>query len=231
MRIRWCILPTLIIIVMLSWKLTIACKAAAGPDFSRKGSVTIVMMNEDTNSPVSGGEVCLYYVAQLQENGLTYSYTDEFAQCGFLLDDLEDDMLPGRLGEYAENRKITGANRVVDESGTAVFDELSLGLYLIVQTKEAEGYYKINPFLITVPIQEENQWVYDVQSLPKMEPISKKPSTSPEPTPTPGPPIWIEPLIPKTGQLWWPVPVLAFMGSICILIGLMLGKRDVKDAE
>lgn len=239
MRIRWRILPTLIIVGLMGWTMTIVCKAVTGPDFSQKGSITIVMMDEETDSAVPGGEVCLYYVAEIQEKSLEYCCTDEFALCGLSLKDLEDGSLPKDLSEFAEKQKITGVQKEIDENGTAVYEDLALGLYLVVQTKEAEGYYKINPFLIAVPMQEKGQWIYDVCSQPKMEtfPGSGYPTSSPNPipvqtpVPAPKPIIRLEPLIPKTGQLWWPVPVLAFLGSVCILIGLMLGKWDAKDAE
>lgn len=243
MRIRWCILPTLMIVGLMGFAMTIVCKAAAGPDFNQKGSITILMKDEETNSAVPGGEVCLYYVAEIQEKSLEYSYTGEFTQCGLSLKDLEDGMLPKDLWEFAEKQKITGVQKEIDENGTVVYEDLALGLYLVVQTKAAEGYYAINPFLITVPVLEKAQWVYDVSSQPKMEPLSGSgspagspdlgplPVPAPKPVPQPGPILQLNPLIPKTGQLWWPVPVLAFAGSVCILIGLMFGKWDAKNAE
>lgn len=229
MRIRWYILPTLIIIGLMGWIWTIECEAANLPDFSQKGSITVVMKNEETDKAVPGGELCLYYVAEMQEQGMKYCYTNKFAICGFSLKDMEDDLLPKKLAEFAETQNVSGVKKEIDENGTAVYEDLTAGLYLVIQTKEANGYYKINPFLISVPMQEDEQWIYDVCSLPKMESLSEKIYSSSTTISTPT--TQKETLIPKTGQLWWPVPVLAFAGSACILIGLMLKKWETKNAK
>ncbi|MBQ9720353.1 MAG: hypothetical protein IJV64_06615, partial [Oscillospiraceae bacterium] len=52
--------------------------------------------------------------------------------------------------------------------------------------------------------------VYTVDATPKM---TLAPA-SPTPTPTP-----TGPTLPQTGQLWWPVPVLAVLGLFCVAIG------------
>jgi len=38
-------------------------------------------------------------------------------------------------------------------------------------------------------------------------------------TPTP-------PSLPQTGQLWWPVPVLAAAGLFCLVLGLLRRRED-----
>ncbi len=53
--------------------------------------------------------------------------------------------------------------------------------------------------------------------------------TEPEETvpPTePAPPD--KPTLPLTGQLWWPVPLLACMGLLCIVVGLIRRRGDVR---
>lgn len=64
---------------------------------------------------------------------------------------------------------------------------------------------------------------------------SPSPTVSPSPTPvvTPTPlptataPPYIPPypILPQTGQLWWPVPVLAGLGLVLLLLGMILDRR------
>ena len=57
-------------------------------------------------------------------------------------------------------------------------------------------------------------------------PPSPQPSTPPSPTVTPpGGGTEKPPMIPQTGMIWWPVPLLACAGSILILAGMLLRRR------
>ena len=55
-----------------------------------------------------------------------------------------------------------------------------------------------------------------------------KPSEEPEPTPapTPGTPDTPGENLPQTGVLWWPVPLLAVLGALLLLLGWGLRRRD-----
>lgn len=44
-----------------------------------------------------------------------------------------------------------------------------------------------------------------------------KPTTPPQPD---------KPTLPQTGQLWWPVPLLACGGMLCFLAGWVKNRRD-----
>ena len=48
-------------------------------------------------------------------------------------------------------------------------------------------------------------------------------SDTPTPTPTPPPD---QPILPQTGQLWWPVPMLFAAGLLCLLIGFVRRRGD-----
>ena len=51
-----------------------------------------------------------------------------------------------------------------------------------------------------------------------------KPSEEPEPTP--GTPDTPGENLPQTGVLWWPVPLLAVLGALLLLLGWGLRRRD-----
>ena len=53
------------------------------------------------------------------------------------------------------------------------------------------------------------------------EPDDPTITPTPAPTPTPTPPGYGDGNLPQTGQLWWPVGILAWLGVLFILLGLL----------
>lgn len=168
-----------------------------------------------TVKAISDGKLSLYYVAEPDmENGdRFYQYTGDFADCTLPLGDLSDTELAGKLVKYA---KKPVAEKVVPKNGFVKFSGLEEGLYLVVQHKPANGY-TINPFLVTIPFDGK----YDVNANAKAgEPAPTEPPETTKPT-TPGGGGGKPPLI-QTGQLNWPVPVLAIAGMLLFAAGWVL---------
>lgn len=238
-------------------------------DLSRTGSIKVSLYDSETSEAVGGGTLTLYRVAKVQKDNanLSFVYTNGFEDCGVELGDLSEGELAGRL---AEKIAATAESTTVEISdfGTAEFGDLEVGLYLVVQTTAAENYNVINPFLVSVPIQENGGYVYDVDALPKVGTAAKKtPDTPDKPdeenpnTPAaPGPDnpdgwvlgangekIYLNPEapspdnpngyvmgahgLPQTGQLNWPIPVLAVTGVVLVAAGIKLKKGTRKDEK
>ena len=250
-------------------------------DLSRTGSIKVSLYDSETSEAVGGGALTLYRVAKVQKDNanLSFVYTNGFEDCGVELGDLSEGELAGRL---AEKIAATAESTTVEISdlGVAEFGDLEVGLYLVVQTTAAENYNVINPFLVSVPIQENGSYVYDVDALPKVGTAAKKtpeppdkpdtpdtPDTPDKPeeknpdTPTaPGPDnpdgwvlgahgekIYLNPEapspdnpngyvmgahgLPQTGQLNWPIPVLAVTGVVLVAAGIKLKKGTRKDEK
>lgn len=162
----------------------------------------------------------LYRVASVSKNGadMSFTYTNGFENCGIALDNVSESTLASRLAEkVAPNAQ--AVTKTVSDSGIAVFDDLKTGLYLIVQKQAAEGYDAIQPFLVTVPIMENGQYVYDVDAHPKAGTASRKTTQTP-------PAQEVLSALPQTGQLNWPVPVLAVIGVVLVAAGVVLKKRS-----
>lgn len=53
--------------------------------------------------------------------------------------------------------------------GNAVCEDLPLGLYFVQQSRAVEGFAPCAPFLVTVPIQTEAGFDYDVDASPKTD--------------------------------------------------------------
>lgn len=240
-------------------------------DLSRTGSIKVSLYDSETSEAVGGGTLTLYRVAKVKKDNanLSFVYTNGFEDCGVELGDLSEGELAGRL---AEKIAATAESTTVEISdlGIAEFGDLEVGLYLVVQTTAAENYNVINPFLVSVPIQENGSYIYDVDALPKVGTATKKtPDTPDEPdtpdTPdepdTPDTPVapgpdnpdgWVlgdhgeknypnpdNPNghvmgahgLPQTGQLNWPIPVLAVTGVVLVAAGIKLKKGTRKDEK
>ena len=172
--------------LLLAVALAAACAApafaaatAASIELTRKGSVTVTLRDSESGSAVSGGKLTLYQVASIsrQNGNLSYDYTNSFENCGVSLGDLSESDLARTLDDKrpADSK---GETLTVDTDGKAVFSRLPLGLYLVVQSTASTGYEKINPFLVSVPLVEEDTYLYDVDALPKVGTLT--PTTPPD---------------------------------------------------
>lgn len=244
-------------------------------DLSRTGSIKVSLYDSETSEAVGGGTLTLYRVAKVQKDNanLSFVYTNGFEDCGVELGDLSEGELAGRL---AEKIAATAESTTVEISdfGAAEFGDLEVGLYLVVQTTAAENYNVINPFLVSVPIQENGSYVYDVDALPKVGTAAKKTPEPPDKPDTPDKPdeenpntpaapgpdnpdgwvlgangekIYRNPEapspdnpnghvmgahgLPQTGQLNWPIPVLAVTGVVLVAAGIKLKKGTRKDEK
>ena len=162
--------------LLLAVALAAACAApafaaatAASIELTRKGSITVTLRDSESGSAVSGGKLTLYQVASIsrQNGNLSYDYTNGFENCGVSLGDLSESDLARTLDDKRPAGS-KGETLTVDTDGKAVFSRLPLGLYLVVQSTASTGYEKINPFLVSVPLVEEDTYLYDVDALPKV---------------------------------------------------------------
>ena len=115
-----------------------------------------------------GAELSIYHVATVSLNtrgNLSYVYTADFAETGISLTDPE---LAAKLDAYLSENEVPSIRLITDETGTAS-RHLPLGLYLIRQTNTVEGFASCTPFLVTLPAETEDGYVYEVNATPKAE--------------------------------------------------------------
>ena len=193
-------LAVLLMLCLLVWG-AVPALAAETVDETRIGSIKVLLCDTETAAPLQGGELTLYRVASVSKNGadMSFTYVNGFENCGIALDNVSESALASRLAEKV-TQNAQAVTKTVNDSGIAVFGDLKAGLYLIVQKQAAEGYDAIQPFLVTVPIMENGQYVYDVDAHPKAGTSSRKATQTP-------PTQEVLSALPQTGQLNWPVPV------------------------
>ena len=203
------------------------------PDLSRMGSIRLTIQDTVSKEPASGGSLELIQVASVvAEDGYVFEYVEIFSGCGLPLDALESETLANELVDYAESRNIEGTHAEISPEGKAAFLNLELGLYLIIQDVESEHGLQVNPFLVTIPMNEGEYLIYDVDASPKAgftgdteQPDDEKPEDEQPDQEQP------ELSLPQTGQLWWPVPLLAAAGMLVFALGWMIWQNTDKKNE
>lgn len=199
--------------LMLLCCMNIAVFAQEVPDLAASGTVELTI--------TPGGEVTVYRVGDIVEDDGNYSFalTDDYADAGLEPDDVQNPELAQALAKLAKD----GVTVKADDKGHVIF-AVDAGLYLLVQTRAEEGNYVFNPFLISMPNWDGTGYNYEVDATPKVgTPPETEPTTeTTEPKPT-------EPKLPQTGQLNWPVPLLAVAGLVLFTAGWYLRFGRKKD--
>jgi LPXTG-motif cell wall-anchored protein len=171
------------------------------------------------------GTVELWQVARWDSGSGALQWTEDFAGVADRLGNWDRKDYPKWLKIYAESKEIAPLRVEVDSSGRGRAENLPLGVYLVGQTTAFPGCEPISPCLLWVPCPENFSWIYEVDAMPKVE-LKPIPMIPEEDVPTPHKPHEL----PQTGQVNWPVPVLAAVGTVCILLGLFLRREKRHEA-
>lgn len=163
--------------------------AVQGAAAAQTGAICVVL--DCGEGVVSSGTVTLYRVGEPVAGG--YRLQPEFGGAFVAEEDAGDSALAQRLVGLADS---DGVAHYPDADGRVAFSWLAEGLYLIVQTEAADGYYPVVPFLVQLPC--EGQWY--VEANPKMLELPEEQ--------------------PQTGQ--HPAPILAAMGLVLSGVGLVV---------
>ena len=213
-------------LLALLFLLALPLPAAAHPvpDAQKDGQCSITVTMTYRGKALPGGTLVLYKVGDVAEEDGNYSFVPveairgDFAQFG----DIQSPDLAGKLSKLEDKlTPVTALPQKVGEDGKVTFLNLPFGLYLVVQKTAASGYGKTAPFLVSVPYLYADEYQYDVTSQPKTD-------LEREVKPTAPPSSGGGKKLPQTGQLWWPVPVLACAGLGCIAVGLFR-RREARD--
>ena len=153
------------LLLFFSFALTVSANTA---DLNTKGSIE-VLLKDSNNNKIKDAEITLYHIANAKDknNNLSFELRSELS-CDVNLDDLTNEKLKDEISKcnLENTTKYIGDT---SSNGIAMFDNLDLGLYLIVQTKSVEGYSDIESFLVMMPKVEDNKWIYDIKAKPKTD--------------------------------------------------------------
>lgn len=167
--------------------LTLQCTFPALADSwdpQRRGTVTVTTSyvtgsgDSQQRVPVGDVELSLYRIAGVEVREGQVIYVPSPGMESF------EEILNGGLveggnaevaGQMSEHENLAsllyGSAQRTSMEGKAVFANLETGMYLVKQTAERSGYYTMKPFLIPVPMMEENGdgWTYLIDARPKIE--------------------------------------------------------------
>ena len=203
---------------------SVAVCAQDVPDLNKTGSITVEMRYDQ--KAVTGGELALYKVGNAKEENGDYGFlkTDDFSGFPGDITATDSEELPDQLKKYISQNKIKEQVLQKNSDGEITFDNLNTGLYLIIQTQASDGYEAMNPFLVNVPLLEDGKYVYQINAKGKFElKKSEMPEGRSEKQKV------FDKHLPQTGQMKWPIPILAVGGVILFLLGWLLkagGKKE-----
>lgn len=221
---RW-LLPLLLATLVLGC-MCVTVSAHEVPDLMAN-DCTIRVDLKSGGTPVSGGSLMLFRVGDIQENDGDYFFTwnDAFAASMLQLD-VQSPKVAEEVLEFADENGIEPvAQADADKNGRALFFDLTPGLYLVAQNVPAEGYLGFSPFLVSLPNYEDGSYQYHVNASPKVDDIPVLPTVPETTVPETEP----DEKLPQTGQLNWPVPLMAVSGLLLFALGWSLCMTDRKD--
>ena len=158
-----------LLVVLLTLFVPIRAAASSGINPASTGSVTIhITDSAGTGQSLSGIGFTIYQVAERSSSGV-YSLTKDFSGSGLQLSKLstgdEVSAASRAMESFVSANRVAGVLSVTDSAGTAKFEKLPLGYYLVTQTDTAAGRgigLVCNPFLLAVPMKTDTGWVYDI---------------------------------------------------------------------
>lgn len=217
-------IASLLLALTLMLCLSLPASAHDVPDLDRLGSIQLVVRYD--GEPVGGGTLTCIRVAEIINDGDNNYYFQSLID-GTILDqdEVSSPTMAKVLAAEADDRDFPEITKKIgtsgDTKGMVTFANLEPGLYVIGQKTACPGYSKLNPFLVSLPYMgDEGVYQYDLTASVKSE-LEREPEPTPPPTTKPGEKL------PQTGQLNWPVPVLASAGMVLFAIGwaLCFGRR------
>lgn len=166
---RFRLLATVLALFLLCSAVDVLAAGTNRVDLLKKGAVRVTLQADAT--PVPSAELTLYKAAdpQIQGNNLRFTFTEAFKAFGGAPEDIGDAAAIQRLAAYVKENGISGQSAKSDASGTIRINDLSLGIYLAVQTGSVEGFSDCTPFLIALPFEENGQWRYEIDATPKTD--------------------------------------------------------------
>lgn len=157
-------ITALLMCILLICSLSIVSFAHDVPKKDAKGKITVQMKyGEDA---LVGGELTAYYVGRIEQSNGNYYFvkTDDMKNFDGSYDNITSPELADSVFAFVKANKVNVYAKAQNKNGKAEFNSLDLGLYLIVQTKASKDFKPLKPFLVSVPMNVNGQYVYEVDA-------------------------------------------------------------------
>ena len=218
-------ISALLTILLVLLAVTVPVSAREVPNFQIRGSLKLQMVFD--GEPLDSGSLSLYRVGTPALSGENAIFTlVETLSNGPDLSDLDSPELARQLADLAIEKNLSSLEASITH-GSADFSNLECGLYVVTQqsSQATPEFDAIQPFLISLPQWLNGTYVYHLTAAPKIPlvPLETIPIVPTEPT-KPTAPSHTS-ILPQTGQLNWPIPVLAVLGMTFFIAGWILRHR------
>lgn len=204
-------------LLILTVLLGLPVRASAHDAPEERNDCTIEVSVRYDGEAVSGGTLTVIRVGYVDEENGDYFFSRILTKTK--IEDIQSPDTVTELEEFYRNNRANYAfykQTATVSGGKAVFSALPTGLYLVVQETVAPGYSKLNSFLVSLPYMKGGEYQYNITA-------NHKPALEREPDPTePEPTKPSDPKLPQTGQLNWPVPLMAASGLGLFVLGWSL---------
>ena len=213
---------TLVMVLVLLCYLPVTASAEELVDLDAEGSITVKAVYK--KNPLEGMKLNCIQVGKLIPNGELYYFESLYDDTVYTSENIHDSKHPGEMLKLVKNGTKIGYTKAADKDGYIKFDSLKPGLYLIYQNEsfiKAGDKYEIREFFVTIPY--DGKYDVDAKSKPGLDLYPEEPSN-----PTTGTSQKVTRL-PQTGQLSWPVPVMALCGMMFFALGWWMcfgGRKD-----
>ena len=138
-------------------------------NLDKTGAISVTLIEPKQKEPIVNAELSVYRIATvaMDEDGkLIYDYTQDFKQLDIEIDDAA---LVTRLDAFVSQHSEPFVKITTNEEGTASCSDLPLGLYFVKQTGAVAGFAPCTPFTVTVPKENNGEYIYEVNASPKTE--------------------------------------------------------------
>lgn len=207
------------------------CALAVTVDYGKTGSIHVALETTTERDDWSGVQISLYRVGDVDNTNqdMHYPINAKFAPSGVDLNvttSAEAEAAAQKLSAFIKKNSIAAlSTKTTDKDGKLDFPNLPVGMYFAMKTG-GNKYIDTLPFIVSVPLYEDKDLIYDVTVCPKME-------VFPEPTPTKVPPVTPTPPpdLPQTGVTRWPVIALSCAAVLLLAIGvcaMYAGRKSTK---
>lgn len=255
--------------LLLAGLMALSLMTASAVDVEKdKGSITLTILT-DSGGNATNAEVAVYQVGvgRIENSNLYFDLLDALKPAegeeAVELNGLNAQQNQEAAAKLYAKLQALPADAVptfegvTDRQGVIRFEDLSVGVYLVVQTAGSSSYVNFDSFLIYLPSTSPDgvEWDYTLEAGPKVEirpggggedpvppPIDPPPVIPPDPgvdvpdpevpvdpgIEIPEPEVPLEPTLPQTGMLMWPIPLMAMAGLVLFAAGWITERKAKK---
>jgi len=178
-----------------------------------------VKLLDKNKQPIDGLQVSICKVADI--SGSDYIPAEAFAESGISISGIVNhptEEVANAVCQYVKKQQIESQS-AQSQNGEVGFDSLDRAIWLVFCQEEQE--YRFNPYFVFLPQTINGKVQYEVIAEPKVEENIGQDAGNTEQEPVLPNTQPSGDKLPQTGQLWWPILMIAIAGVALVLLGII----------